>query len=170
MFAHNSIQQLGWSWFESLLTQNPRWVRGTATPDTILQSANQTEAATFTAGSYLVPTGSVNSTFPSDALFVSWPQHAAILKDAPHPEAAKLLHNYILTEEFQQASGSWPVRMDSSLPSATIPYPAVWNMTNTNTSAFGPWMSDRARVERLRFYFESKIGSAQGLSPLIDDL
>lgn len=121
-----------------------------------------------------MPAGdNINSTFPSaagTAPFVAWPQHAAILKDAPHPEAAKLLHNFVLTDEYQQASGGWPVRVDATLPSDTVPYPAVWDMANTNASAFGPWMADRARVERLRFYFEDKIGSAQGLSPLVDDL
>lgn len=89
---------------------------------------------------------------------------------APHPEAAKLLHSYLLSEEYQQSSGTWPVRKDISLPSSTVPYPAVWTINNTDAVAFGPWMAGRARVERLRFYFEDKIGSAQGLSPLIDDL
>lgn len=145
-------------------------MRGTTTPDTILSAANQTEAATFTASSRLVPSGNINSTFPRPDPFVSWPQQAAIPKAAPHPEAAKLLHSYLLSEEYQQSSGTWPVRMDISLPSATVPYPAVWTINNTDAAAFGPWMADRARVERLRFYFEDKIGSAQGLSPLIDDL
>lgn len=44
------------------------------------------------------------------------------------------------------------------------------HMPSTNPSAFGKWMADRANVERLRFFFEKRIGSAQGLSPLDDDL
>ena len=44
-----SMQQYGESWFDKLLEQNPRWVRGTATPSTILSTENATEAATFTS-------------------------------------------------------------------------------------------------------------------------
>jgi hypothetical protein len=42
-------------------------------------------------------------------------------------------------------------------------------MPGTDPKKFSKWMSDRAGVERLRF-FEDGIGSAQGLSPLEDDL
>jgi hypothetical protein len=31
-------------------------------------------------------------------------------------------------------------------------------------------MEDRDAVEQLRFVFEDKIGTAQGLSPLVDDI
>lgn len=41
---------------------------------------------------------------------------------------------------------------------------------NTNAPEFAEWMADREYVERLRFFFEDRIGSAQGLSPLEDDL
>ncbi|CRK21667.1 hypothetical protein BN1723_002783 [Verticillium longisporum] len=104
----------------------------------------------------------------SNTQFVSWPQTAAILKDAPHPEGAKLLHSFVLSPEFQQMRG-WPVRHDvpvadnfSQLPLKDIP--------STNPAAFGRFMADRGRVERLRFFLEDRIGSAQGLSPLVDDL
>lgn len=43
-------------------------------------------------------------------------------------------------------------------------------MSGTDPTKFSKWMMDRAAVERLRFFFEDKIGSAQGLSPLIDEL
>ncbi|KAG7144722.1 hypothetical protein HYQ46_013347 [Verticillium longisporum] len=68
---------------------------------------------------------------------------AAILKDAPHPEGAKLLHSFVLSPEFQQMRG-WPVRHDvpvadnfSQLPLKDIP--------STNPAAFGRFMADRGR-------------------------
>jgi hypothetical protein len=49
-------------------------------------------------------------------------------------------------------------------------YPSIMDMPGTDATKFAKWMGDRAAVERLRFFLEDKIGSAQGLSPLKDDL
>jgi ABC-type Fe3+ transport system substrate-binding protein len=99
---------------------------------------------------------------------VSWPQTGAILKDAPHPEGAKLLHNYLLSPEYQVNTG-WPIRYDVPLDKG-FPLPPIQEVNSTNPTTFIKWMANRERVERLRFWFEDRIGSAQGLSPLHDDL
>ncbi|KAI6291513.1 hypothetical protein MCOR12_011556 [Pyricularia oryzae] len=160
------MQQYGKSWFDKLLEQNPRWVRGTRTPDTVMTAPNSTWAASFTSDG-LEPTHNVNISHPTQGSFVTWFQLAAIPKDAPHPEAAKLLHNYMLTEEWQSTRGSWPVRSDVTPPAG---YPPILDMPGTNITYFREWMSDRYRVERLRLFFEDKLGTAQGLSPLIDGI
>ncbi|OMP86698.1 hypothetical protein BK809_0000101 [Diplodia seriata] len=128
------LRQQGLAWFDSLLAQNPRWVRGTATPATLVGSSN----------------GSTG----------------AILRDAPHPESAKLLHSFLLTKERQQAGGGWSVRRD------VVPqgWPDALEMNGTDPTEFARWMADRAAVERLRFFFEERIGTAKGESPLVDDL
>ncbi|PVH85085.1 periplasmic binding protein-like II [Cadophora sp. DSE1049] len=161
------MKQYGLGWFEALLAQNPRWVRGTATPATLIASSNGTYAATFTSGVGVRGFDPVNVTFPVKGQFVSWPQTGAILKDAPHPETAKLLHSWILSEDFQNSTGTWTVRKDLTPPAG---FPSILEMPGTDATKFAQWMSDRAAVERLRFFFETRIGSAQGLSPLIDDL
>lgn len=107
----------------------------------------------------------VNLTRPTDAPFVSWAQTAAILKGSPHPEGAKLLHNYILSDEFLFTSPGWTVRTD-----APANYPKIFEEKNTDVTGFLKFMSDRATVERLRFWFETRLGTAQGVSPLEDDL
>ncbi|KAH8672894.1 hypothetical protein BGZ60DRAFT_485396 [Tricladium varicosporioides] len=160
------LRKYGYSWFEALLAQNPRWVRGTATPANLLLTSNGTYTATFTSSTRLQPSSPLNSSFPTDGTFVSWPQTGAILKDAPHPESAKLLHNWILSLEHQNGGG-WSTRRDAPVPAG---YPGIMEMNGTDPTKFSKWMMDRAAVERLRFFFEDKIGSAQGLSPLIDDL
>ncbi|TDZ14849.1 hypothetical protein Cob_v012257 [Colletotrichum orbiculare MAFF 240422] len=168
LFAFDLIlQEKGTEWFDKLLAQNPRWVRGTQTPRTILSQNGTQWAATFTASGSLNPTSPLNATHPVEGRFVSWPQTGGILKDAPHPEGAKLLHSYMLSAEFQESRGGWSVRGDVKLPAN---YPPILETPGTNPTAFGKWMSDRAAVERLRFFFEDRIGTAQGLSPLIDDL
>ncbi|KAK6840798.1 hypothetical protein PG987_001658 [Apiospora arundinis] len=160
------MQQYGTSWFDRLLTQNPRWVRGTRSPDTIMADPKSTWAASFTSDG-LFPTSNINVSHPVQGSFVTWFQLAAIPKDAPHPEAAKLLHNYMLTPEWQSTRGSWPVRSDVPPPAG---YPSIVEMPGTSITYFREWMSDRPRLERLRTWFEDKLGSAQGLSPLIDDI
>ncbi|KAK0644890.1 hypothetical protein DIS24_g8429 [Lasiodiplodia hormozganensis] len=162
------LRQQGLAWFDALLAQNPRWVRGSATPATLIGSSNGTYTASFTTALGLSPPAPYNISFPeTSGAFVTWPQTGAILKDAPHPESAKLLHSFILSKENQEASGSWSVRKDVQAPGG---YPDALEMPGTNPTEFGKWMADRAAVERLRFFFEDKIGTAQGLSPLEDDL
>lgn len=161
------MQEFGYEWFEKLLAQNPRWVRGTGTPVTLLSSANSTAATTFTAAIGLSSSGSLNVTIPTQGSFVTWAQRAAIFKDAPHPEGAKLLHNFMLSYEHQNSTGSWSVLKDVPAPAG---YPDIMDVTTTNPVEFERFMSDRVRVERLKLFFEDIIGTAQGLSPLIDDL
>ncbi|KAM5349883.1 hypothetical protein ACJ41O_006388 [Fusarium nematophilum] len=161
------MQQYGASWFESLLKQNPRWVRGTATPATIASSDNFTQAAFFATGGGFGSAKPLNFSQPTQGKYVSWAQYAGILKDAPHPEGAKLLHNFILSPEFQASSGSWPVRRDVPTPEG---FPDLRNETATNPTDFARFMADRGLVERLRFWFEARIGTAEGLDPIDDDI
>ncbi|KAM0811782.1 putative ABC-type Fe3+ transport system [Seiridium cardinale] len=162
---HLIMQQYGYSWFEALLDQNPLWVRGTATPGTLISQENNTRAAYFAAGGTFGSSGSINFTHPTEGQYVSWPQRAAIPKDAPHPEGAKLLHNFILSPEFQ--STMWSVRRDVPAPAG---FPDIWNETNTNPTSFAEFMADRVTVERLRFFFEDHIGTAGGLDPINDGI
>ena len=162
------MQQEGTAWFDALLAQNPRWVRGTASPLEVILQADSKWAASFTGSVGFAPPKGINATQPTEGQFVSWPQTGAILKDAPHPEGAKLLHSFMLSREFQQAMG-WSVR-DDIQPPKTIPYPDVMHMPSTNPTRFARWMADRPKVERLRFWFESRLGSPQGVSPLVDDI
>ncbi|KAJ4348728.1 uncharacterized protein N0V89_010106 [Didymosphaeria variabile] len=157
------MKKLGPEWFDALVAQNPTWVRGSATPGDQLALANTSYVAAFATGGGRG--ANVNTSSPMDAPFVTWPQTAAILKDAPHPEGAKLLHNFILSDEYQFASPQWTVRTD-----APADFPNIFEEKNTNVTNFLPWMLDRPNVERLRFWYESRLGTAQGLSPLEDDM
>ncbi|KAF6835575.1 extracellular solute-binding protein family 1 [Colletotrichum plurivorum] len=161
------IKQYGTAWFDALVAQNPRWVRGTQTPRTILGKNDTAWAATFTSSGSLNPTAPINSSHPVEGKFVSWPQTGGILKAAPHPEGAKLLHSYILSKEWQESRGGWSTRGDVALPKNYLP---ILETPGTDPTAFGKWMADRAAVERFRFWIEDRIGTAQGLSPLTDDL
>ncbi|PBP18647.1 hypothetical protein BUE80_DR010559 [Diplocarpon rosae] len=128
---------------------------------------NSTWIATFTNSIRPSVGGVLNAAYPTEGKFVSWPQTGAILKNAPHPEGAKLLHNFLLTPEHQKARGSWSTRSDVDPPAG---FPKIVDVASTAPAKFAEFMSDRGVVERLRFFFETKIGTAQGLSPLIDGI
>ncbi|OAR01609.1 hypothetical protein LLEC1_00459 [Akanthomyces lecanii] len=162
---HLIMEQYGEEWFDSLLQQKPLWVRGTATPATIAARSNFTQAAFFAAGGGFGSSPPLNFSQPTQGKYVSWAQYAGILKNAPHVEGAKLLHNYLLSKEFQSASGLWSVRRDIPTPAG---YPGLWNETATDPTGFAKFMADRAAVERLRFKFEARLGLAEGLDPIED--
>ncbi|KAM3448148.1 hypothetical protein MY3296_008069 [Beauveria thailandica] len=161
------INEFGEEWFDKLLAQKPRWVRGTATPATIAASDAHPEAAFFATGGGFGTDGTLNFTQPTRGQYVSWPQRAAILKDAPHPEGAKLLHNFILSEEYQKAVGTWSVRTDVPTPEG---FPDLKGNKNTDPDAFAKFMEDRGAVERRRFWYEAKMGPAVGKNPRDDDI
>lgn len=161
------MHQYGYEWFERLLAQNPRWVRGTGSPLAVLRQPNSTQSVSFTAGIGLRPSGSLNVFFPGQGNFVSWPRSVAIFDNAPHPESAKLLANFLLSDEFQQQSAQWSARSDIQAPGG---YSGILDMPSTNSVEYLRFMSDRGRVEALRMLFEDKIGMPQGPSPLVDDL
>lgn len=168
LFAYHLImQQYGASWFEALLEQNPRWIRGTAAPSIVAASNNFTEAAYFAAGGGFVGSGAMNFSHPVSGKYVSWAQYAGILKDAPHPEGAKLLHNFILSPEYQTAVGTWSTRRDIPAPKG---FPDLRSENATNPTEFARFMEDRELVERLRFWFEARIGVPTGPDPIYDPI
>ncbi|KAJ3459244.1 hypothetical protein MRS44_015317 [Fusarium solani] len=127
-------QKYGTSWFNTLLQQKLRWVRGSATGPALVTDPNTTYVATFTSGLRLLkPQGPLNATFHKQGQFVSWPQAAAILKDAPHTEGAKLFHTFLLSNDFQKQSGFWSVRSDVPAP---VGYLNFIEMPGTNPWAF----------------------------------
>ncbi|KAJ4211761.1 hypothetical protein NW759_012360 [Fusarium solani] len=161
------MHQYGYEWFDRLVAQNPRWVRGTGSPLAVLRDANSTQSVTFTASIGLRSSGALNASFPTQGNFVSWPRSVAILKDAPHPEGAKLLSNFLLSDEFQNGMSQWSARGDIPAPAG---YPGILGMNTTNSAEYLRFMSDRGRVEALRMHFEDRLGMPQGPSPLVDDL
>ncbi|CAH0028432.1 unnamed protein product [Clonostachys rhizophaga] len=160
------MRQYGTEWFDKVIAQNPRWVGGTQTP-TLASAANTTSAAFFAGFGGFGSRGNLNFTVPKEGKYVSWPQTGVILKDTPHPEGAKLLHNFILTPEYQQATGLWPVRRDVAPPAG---FPDLWTANATNPAEFARFMAGRPLVERLRFFFEAKLGTAVGLDLISDDI
>jgi hypothetical protein len=72
-----------------------------------------------------------------------------------------------LSKEHQNVTGTWSVLKDFPAPAG---YSPIMEQVGTDPTKFSQFMADRAAVERLRLFFEERIGTAQGLSPLIDGI
>ncbi|KAK0219969.1 hypothetical protein IW262DRAFT_1448431 [Armillaria fumosa] len=172
LFEFFKIQQThGWDAIFSFIAQNIKWVRGTATPTTIILDNNNDRAVTFTTqNAFTNGTSGVFQQLPtsdfSDSII--WAQRAAIFKTAEHPHAAKLYLNWFISKEHQASLGGWSVRNDVPQQAGLKPLSELSGQFDP--AAFEPFMIDRNLVERFRFQFEQLIGTAQGLSPLDDDL
>ncbi|KAK0203808.1 hypothetical protein DFS33DRAFT_1432019 [Desarmillaria ectypa] len=170
LFQFYKIQQThGWDAINSFIAQDIQWVRGTATPATILLADNDRAVSFTTSTGFTNGSSGLFQQLPgSDFSHISiWAQRAAIFESAEHPNAAKLYLNWLLSEEYQTGLGGWSVRDDVAQQDGLK---ALSEYSGLDPAAFERFMVDRALVERYRFQFEQLIGTAQGLSPLDDVL
>lgn len=169
------IQQYGWAKVLPFLTRpDIRWIRGTASPSTLMTEGKY--AVSFTTSG--LP-GLVRN-IPKEMNTVMWPNTAAIFKTAEHPAAAKLYLSWTLTEESQNAIGVWPIREDQPVPeglkrayqcflssrslsleTTNLVDAALDQYPNLDPTSFRPFMRDRALVERYKLQFEQILGTAQ---------
>ncbi|KAK0185427.1 ABC-type Fe3+ transport system, periplasmic component [Armillaria mellea] len=170
LFEFYKIQQThGWQAIYDFIAQGINWVRGTATPSTVLLS-DSPEAVTFTtATGFPDESSGVVEQLPPDSdssALVIWAQRAAIFNTAEHPAAAKLYMNWLLSVDYQTvlASGGWSVRNDVPPKEGLKPLSEYGSMLDTKP--FDEWMLDRELVERFRMQFEQLLGLPQGLSPI----
>lgn len=153
------VSEQGWGYMDKLLTQNVRWVRGSAPARIAVEKGEK--AVTFTASGPLSAPANSTSKFvlPKSDSFLSWPQPAAIFKDARHPAAAKLYFSWLVSKEVQERSRQWPVRRD--VATAAGPVFAY----NTYPGQFRAFLQDRVRLEQVRDQLEQYIGPMQGPNP-----
>ncbi|GKW12771.1 MULTISPECIES: ABC transporter substrate-binding protein [Pectobacterium] len=154
------VDKYGWDFVKKLQEQDPVYVRGTNVPG--VEIATGKYSATFTSSGALVPAADSVTRFvlPKSDPFVSWAQRAAILKQAKHPESAKLYLSWLLDPQTQtQVSRMWSVRTDVAPPAG---YKPIWEYRNTRPQAFADFMYDRGAVERFRAQLSLYIGEVKG--------
>ncbi|THX17310.1 periplasmic binding protein-like II [Aureobasidium pullulans] len=158
------IENYGWEWFDALLQQDIQWIRGTGQPADLISKTNTTRALSFTTN--LNGAKNLASKTPSDARLL-WPQTGAIFATTPRPESAKLFMSWLISDEYQQQfvhAGSYTVRKDLNSTSGS-----VWDDNLTSLTQFATFMENRDLVEWWRLQFETSIGTAQGLSPVLSE-
>ncbi|THY50514.1 periplasmic binding protein-like II [Aureobasidium pullulans] len=158
------IENYGWEWSDALPQQDIQWIRGTGQPADLISKTNTTRALSFTTN--LNGAKNLASKTPSDARLL-WPQTGAIFATTPRPESAKLFMSWLISDEYQQQfvhAGSYTVRKDLNPISGS-----VWDDNLTSLTQFATFMENRDLVEWWRLQFETSIGTAQGLSPVLSE-
>jgi len=153
------VKRHGWTFIDSLVSQNVTWLRGSGTPsELIAKPPSQNElAASFEAA----PPGA-GITLPTEDPYVTWPQTGAIFASTKMPETAKLFMSYIMSDEWQAVVSAFGVYATRK----QFDKNGVLNQTLTNPLGFVKFMLDRANVERWRLQFETTLGTPQGITPL----
>ncbi|PLB55466.1 periplasmic binding protein-like II [Aspergillus steynii IBT 23096] len=147
------INQYGWEWFDALLQQDVKWVRGTGEPAAEIARKQSTRSLSFTTS----PRGNLSTSDPKDT-HVYWPQTGAIFATTPRPESAKLFMSWLLSDEHQKTfNGSYLARKDLSSTAGS-----VWEDPASPLTRFSTFMENRETVEWWKLQFETEIGTAQG--------
>lgn len=149
------VQAYGWDWVRKLAQNQVQFARGSHTPGEAVSSGRTPIGV---AGSAPF-TGNVTAITGKDAGsdYLAWGQRIAILKDAPHPAAAKLFLNWIVSKEVQSSvMNGFSPRKD--LGGDTKP----WEPKRANSLAFQTFMEDRGAIELLKATFALYFGEVRG--------
>ncbi|CAG7944783.1 unnamed protein product [Penicillium nalgiovense] len=147
------INQYGWEWFDALLQQDVKWVRGTGEPAAEIERRNSTRSLSFTTSAE----GNLSNIDPKDTIMY-WPQTGAIFASTPRPESAKLFMSWLLSDDYQKTfNGSYLVRKDLSSTAGS-----VWDHPSTSLTQFSTFMENRETVEWWKLQIETSLGAAQG--------
>ena len=74
-----------------------------------------------------------------------WPLTAAVFKNAPHPNAAKLFLSWLLEPEQQEKLGTWSPRSDVAPPAGEKPI-----LSYKVANDYRAFLTDQAQVAALR--------------------
>lgn len=149
------VERYGWDWLAALAANEVRFRRGTSSPgEAVADGRAQVGLGGAWAGQpdveWVLP--------PAGHPFLAWGQRAAILRQARHPEAARLYLSWMLSPEVQSTSfRGWSVRTDM-VPDGG----PVWEHPDAGTAEFVTFMADRDLVERSRHTMNLYLGEPEG--------
>jgi ABC-type Fe3+ transport system substrate-binding protein len=154
------VGKYGWQYMDKYMANKPSFVRGHLGVARSISSGENVVTFDGTTTSILAEAKSGKpvaiATSDVDPLPV-WPQTAAIFKDAPHPNAAKLYLSWLLDKEQQSQMGTWSSRSDVPPPSGLKPL-SEYKLAND----FGAFINAEAHASDLRKRFEAYIGPIKG--------
>ena len=125
----------GWSYFEKLAANNPRIGRSGNDPITML-NANECVVGTGPASTSSVSAGRGNPiglVYPDDGTVLTVGP-SAVIASAPHPNAARLFMEWLLSRDYADASRAWwlePVRADAEPLPGIKPVSAIKTISVT---------------------------------------
>uniref|UniRef100_K3W8W1 Uncharacterized protein n=1 Tax=Globisporangium ultimum (strain ATCC 200006 / CBS 805.95 / DAOM BR144) TaxID=431595 RepID=K3W8W1_GLOUD len=148
------VEKYGWEWAAKFATQDVSFNRGSNVAGDLVAAGKK--AISVGGGDDVGP--AIAGNYP----FLAWGQRVAILKKAKNVAAAKLLVNWLASEETQKMNGylGWTVRKDIPLTNGqTKP---AWDIPQANVAEFAKFMEDRERVEMWKQTFALYFGEVQG--------
>jgi ABC-type Fe3+ transport system substrate-binding protein len=120
LFAFTSIiRKYGWGYMSQYMSQKPKFVQGRLAVARSLGSGESVVSFDATPGTILAVQhagGKVALAGPTDDFLPVFFSAEAILKGAPHPNAAKLYVGWLLSKEWQSQAASYSSRGDVPAP------------------------------------------------------
>jgi len=154
---YHVIQKYGWTYMDRYMTTKPHFIQGHLGEQRSIAAGENwvTFDSIFDVTNEMKRQGKpVDSHFPAVDALPIWPLMAAIFKEAPHPNAAKLFLSWLLAPEQQARLGTWSPRGD-------VPPPAGFNpiLSYNVVNDYRTFLTDQRQVAELRKRFESYTGA-----------
>jgi ABC-type Fe3+ transport system substrate-binding protein len=153
---HHIVQKYGWDYMDKYMAAKPNLIQGHLGEQRSIATGQNwvTFDSIYDVTNELKQHGMpVESHFPAVDALPIWPLTAAIFKDAPHPNAAKLFFSWLLAPEQQIKLGTWSPRGDVAPPAGFKPI-LTYNVAND----YRAFLTDQPQVADLRKRFESYTG------------
>jgi ABC-type Fe3+ transport system substrate-binding protein len=153
---HHIVQKYGWNYMDKYMGAKPNLIQGHLGEQRSIASGQNwvTFDSIYDLTNELKRHGMpVESHFPTIDALPIWPLTAAIFKDAPHPNAAKLFFSWLLAPEQQVKLGTWSPRSDVAPPAGFKPI-----LTYSVANDYRAFLTDQPQVAELRKRFESYTG------------
>jgi ABC-type Fe3+ transport system substrate-binding protein len=151
------VRQYGWGYMDQYKKQQPKFVQGHLGVARSLGSGVSLVSFDNAVSSTLDVQragGKIALAGPTDDFLPVFFTAEAILKDAPHPNAAKLFVTWFLSKEWQSRSGVYSSRLDLPAP-AGLPSLSKYRLMDR----YLEFVSDEKQLTNLRKRFESYTGA-----------
>jgi ABC-type Fe3+ transport system substrate-binding protein len=156
LFAFGTVvEKYGWSYMTQYMKQQPKFIQGHLGVARAVGSGESFatfDATVLSALSVQRAGGKIALTGPTDDYLPLFFTAEAILKDAPHPNAAKLYVTWFLSKEWQSRMGTYPSRDDVPSP------PGLPPLSNRVDERYLEFVTNEAQLADLRRRFESYTG------------
>jgi ABC-type Fe3+ transport system substrate-binding protein len=163
LFAFATIvQKYGWGYMDQYMKQQPKFVQGHLGVARSLGSGEGLVSVGATVSSTLAVQragGKVAVAAPTDDVLPVFFTAEAILKDAPHPNAAKLYVTWFLSKEWQSRAGVYSSRSDVP-PPVGLPALSSYRLEDR----YLEFVSSEDHLTDLRKRFENYVGPLAAVS------
>jgi ABC-type Fe3+ transport system substrate-binding protein len=150
------VQKYGWEYMDKYMANKPNFIQGHLGSQRSVAAGQNWVAidSIFNTTEPMKSAGQpVESHFSTVDATPIWPLTAAIFKDAPHPEAAKLFMSFLLEPGQQALTGTWSPRTDLAPPAG---YKPIFSYLVTND--YKEFLVNQQQVAELRKRFEQYTG------------